>query len=208
MFGLILSLHFLLIELSKGFGSIWHSCIRNEHNTWMLHTFHLLGCKAPTCGIFAYMPIIFAIGTLRCSKLASHCATITWQHDSILRYNNRCLHRTAIIIVSYVASNLLCVLVTLIVSIVHAATILINRETFTLGKAISAVMARCGCTTLNEVVTSCNLFTIGKYNFILRSFNLWCSIPLVTNGSTNIVSSKSCLLGFLLSHCFSICSFG
>ena len=154
------------------------------------------------------MLVVFCIRSLCGCKFACHCTTITREDNTILRHDNRSLHGTAIIFVSYVTSDLLCILVTLIVSVVHAATILINWETFALGKAICAVMARSGGTTFNKVVTTCDLLAIGKNNLVLRSFNLWSGIPLVTNGRTNSIGAKCGLLGFLLSHFLTISGFG
>ena len=154
------------------------------------------------------MLVVFCIRSLCGCKFSCHCSTITREDNTILRHDNRSLHGTAIIFVSYVTSDLLCILVTLIVSVVHAATILVNWEAFALGKAICAVMARSGGTTFNKVVTTCNLLAIGKNNLVLRSFNLWSGIPLVTNSRTNSIGAKCGLLGFLLSHFLTISGFG
>ena len=107
----------------------------------MLHTFHLLLCETPFGRILSNVTVVGCIGVLCCCKLSCHGSTITREDNTVLRYDNRSLHGTAIIIVSYVACNSLSVHVALIVTVIYAATVLINRETLGLCKAIAAVMA-------------------------------------------------------------------
>ena len=107
----------------------------------MLHTFHLLLCEAPLGRVLSNVTVVCCIGVLCCCKLSCHGTTISREDNTVLRYDNRSLHGTAIIIVSYVACDALCVHVALIVTVIDAAAVLINREAIGLHKAIVAVMA-------------------------------------------------------------------
>ena len=85
------------------------------------------------------MTVVGCISVLCCCKLTCHGTTIAREDNTVLRYDNRSLHGTAIIIVSYVACDALCVHVALIVTVIDAAAVLINREALGLRKMNAVV---------------------------------------------------------------------
>ena len=166
----------------------------------MLHTCNRLCIEAELAAILFQIVNVCTVCTILSCQLSCHSPAVAGQHNTVVADYNRCLQCTAIILACNVACQCLGIVVTLIVSVVDALSVLIYWEAFIFHKLCIRVVARCGCTTLNKNVLSCHTFTIWQNNLVPYSFNLVGILPFLLNLRSNIVTSKLRLFLTLLQH--------
>ena len=192
---LALAFHLLRVELRKGFSSIWHVGIWNKDCSRMLHAIHLLGAKPILAPIILQVLNVGTISVVACGKLASHSATVAAEYHTVLAHNHWCLQSSAVVVVGNTASDILCVFVTLIVTVINSVAILVNREALIFLKFSAGIVTRCHCATLNEIICAWHPLTVGKDNLVFVALNLRGIVPLLGNGR---VHSTCATLGLLL----------
>ena len=198
MFCFALSFHLLLIELSKCLGIIRHVYIWNKYNTRVFHTLYLFGGEAILLWILLQMFCIGSVGIVSRCEFTCHCSAVSAKHNTIFAYNDWCLQRSTIVITCYVTSNILCIFVTLVISIINALSVFVYRESLCFSKFRCSVM-RCTCsTTLGKNIMTTNTLSVRQDDFILCSVNLRGVVPLFLDRLSNVVRATLFLLGLLL----------
>ena len=173
--------------------------VRDEHHTRMFHAVYLFGGETIHLSELAQVVNIRLVCTVLCCNLARHGAVVARKHNAVLADNDWCLQSSAVVAVCHIPNNALRVFVTLVVAVIHALTILINRETFSRLVGIVHVMAGCGCSCLSEDVVTTDCRTICKGDSIRIALKLGCSVPLCFYLRVHGMSADGLLLGCFLS---------
>ena len=109
----------------------------------MLHAVYLLGSKTEHGSKLAQVVYIRLVCAVLCCNLARHGSVVARKHYTVLAYYDRCLQSSAVIVVCHIPYNALRVPVALVVTVVHALAVLVNRETFSRLVSVVHVMACC-----------------------------------------------------------------
>ena len=133
---------------------------------------------------------IFCVSSILCSQFASHCASVARKHHTLLAHHHRRLQGTLVIISGHTACNLLRFLVAFVVAVVHTLPILVNREAFGFGKAISGLMRSTCSPTLGQHIVSLNYLAIRQSNFIGIAILLFSCVPFITNSRSYGIAAQ------------------
>ena len=198
MLRLALLLLLFSIEACKRTCIVRQFLIGDEDNARMLHAVYLLGSEAEHGSKLAQVVHIRLVCAVLCCNLARHSSVVARKHNAVLADNDWCLQSSAVVVVCHIPYNALRVFVTLVVAVIHALTILINRETFSRLVGIVHVMAGCGCSCLCEDVVTTDCRTICKGDSIRIALNLGGSVPLCLNLRVHGMGTDFGLLGCFL----------
>ena len=187
------------IEACKRISIVWQFLIRNEDNARVLHALYLLGSKTEHGSKLAQVVHIRLVCTVLCCNLARHSAVITAQHNAVLADDDGTLQGTAVVIVGNILHNALRVSVTLVVTVIHALAILVNRETFSRLVGVVHVMAGGGRSCLGEDVMPTNGRTVRKGERVGIALHLGGSVPLGLYLRVHGMGADLGLLGCFLS---------
>ena len=161
LFRLALAFHLLLVELGERLGRVWHGLVCHEDNARMPHAMHLFFGKAVFLRVLRKVADVCPIRVVTCGEFACHCPAVAAQHHSVRAYHDRVLQCAAIIVSRYVTCHFLCILVALIVAVVHALPVLVDREALALGELARCIMGRSCRAAFDKHVTPLYLFPVG-----------------------------------------------
>ena len=168
----------------------------------MLQGTHLIGGEAILAAKLFQVVDIGSVGVALCGKVACNGAAVTRQHYAVTGDNGNTLGGSAVIGRAHADGDFLRCLVALVVAVIDSTAVLIEREAFTGLPACSWVMARGGCSSLDEYIMAGDSGAVGKSNLVTHTVNLGRCCPLVGDSMS---WSERAALGFLLTFRLLLC---
>ena len=159
LFRLVLRLHLLLVELGESTGRIGHTFVWHKRHTRMLHRLHLFTREAILPRKLLQVVDVRPVRVPQCSKLPGHRPAVARKHHTVPADHHRRLERALVKPAGHVPRHLLCVLVPLIVTVIHAVVVRVHREALRLGPSLR-IVARRSRAALMQHIASLDALTV------------------------------------------------